>query len=135
MSARQQANLELAQRFYQAIFSGDSAFMTAHMTDDFCVVEAEGLPYGGTWKGLAGFQALFAKISTEHFEGVDIQVKTITANDDYAMSFFRFTGTARRTGRHVDFEIAEVLTLRDGKVACIKPFYFDTKAVAAACTP
>ncbi|HKY93011.1 MAG TPA: nuclear transport factor 2 family protein [Nevskiaceae bacterium] len=135
MSARQQANLELAQRFYEAIFSADLPFMRAHVTDDFCVVEADGLPYGGTWKGLDGFQRLFAKITDEVFEGVDIQLQSIAANDTHAMSFFRFTGTARKTGRRVDFDIAEVVTIRDGKVACIKPFYFDTKAVAAACTP
>jgi uncharacterized protein len=132
MSSRQQANLELATRFYDAIFSGDWVFIGANVTDDFAVVEAEGLPYGGTWKGVPGFQKLFAAMGLEYFQDLDIQRKAVTANDEYAMAYFRLAGTARSTGRKVDIEVAEVTTFRDGKIACLKPFYFDTKAVAAA---
>ena len=86
MSTRLQANLELSQRFYQAIFSGDWAFIAANTTDDFAVVEAAGLPYGGTWKGVEGFQKLFAAMGGEHFQDLDIQPRGITANDEIAMA-------------------------------------------------
>lgn len=132
MSARQQANLDLSDRFYKALFAGDWTFIAANITEDFAVVEAPGLPYGGEWKGVPGFQKLFGAMATQHFEGLDIRMKAMCANDEYAMAYFALTGTARPTGRRIEVEVAEVTTFRDGKIARIKPFYYDTKAIAAA---
>lgn len=135
MSARQQANLELCSRFYDAIFAGDWDFIAASITPDFAVVEAAGLPYGGTWEGVAGFRELFGLMATKYFAELDIRRKALTANDDYAMAYFSLSATARPTGRRVEVEIAEVTTLENGKIRCLKPFYFDTQAIASAFAP
>jgi ketosteroid isomerase-like protein len=131
----QQANLKLCERFYDAIFGGDWEFIAASVTDDFVVIEAAGLPYGGEWKGVAGFQNLFTTMVTQHFDHLDIRIKGITANDDIGMAHFSLKGTARPTGRPVEVEVAEVTTIRDGKIAQLKPFYFDTKAISEAFAP
>ena len=40
---------------------------------------------------------------------------------------------ARATGTELDFPILQTLHIRDGRVAEIRPFYWDNAAIASAC--
>jgi uncharacterized protein len=40
---------------------------------------------------------------------------------------------ARATGTELDFPILQTLRIRDGRIAEVRPFYWDTAAIAAAC--
>jgi hypothetical protein len=40
---------------------------------------------------------------------------------------------ARATGRELGFAIPQTLTFADGRIAEVRPFYWDTAAVADAC--
>lgn len=130
----QQAKLALAGQFYASIFNGDWDFITQNTTEDFAVVEAASLPYGGDWKGVAGFQQLFAAMATEHYEDMQVEQKALMANDDYVMAYFSLSGKVRKTGKPIATEVTEVIEFRDGKIARLKAFYFDTKAMDDAFT-
>ncbi|MFI7115048.1 hypothetical protein [Amycolatopsis sp. NPDC049868] len=41
---------------------------------------------------------------------------------------------ARSTGRELDFPILQTITVGDGRITEVRPFYWDTAAIAAACT-
>ncbi|MFJ8739750.1 nuclear transport factor 2 family protein [Embleya sp. NPDC127516] len=43
--------------------------------------------------------------------------------------------TARATGRVLDTWVMQMITIRNGLITEIRPFYWDTKAVDAALTP
>lgn len=42
---------------------------------------------------------------------------------------------SRATGREPTFPILQTLTVREGRITEVRPFYWDTEAVARACTP
>jgi len=46
----------------------------------------------------------------------------------------RERGRARATGRELAFPILQTIEVRDGRITEIRPFYWDTRAVADACT-
>ena len=106
-SEKEAANLALGEKFYTAIFAGDWDTIAANVTDDFVVVEADSMPYGGTWKGVEGFQKLFAEMSSVHFDNMKIQRKAMTASDDYLMLYFVLTGNVRKNGKLLSVEIAD----------------------------
>ncbi|MFJ8917309.1 nuclear transport factor 2 family protein [Amycolatopsis sp. NPDC102389] len=41
---------------------------------------------------------------------------------------------ARATGLELDFPILQTITVGDGRITEVRPFYWDTAAIAAACT-
>jgi ketosteroid isomerase-like protein len=41
---------------------------------------------------------------------------------------------ARATGKRVEFPILQTIRVVDGCIAEVRPFYWDTAAIAAACT-
>jgi len=40
---------------------------------------------------------------------------------------------SRATGRELDFPILQTIRIVDGRIAEVRPFYWDTAAIAAAC--
>lgn len=42
---------------------------------------------------------------------------------------------SRATARELTFPILQTLTVRDGRITEVRPFYWDTEAVARACAP
>lgn len=42
---------------------------------------------------------------------------------------------ARATGRELDFPILQTIGVVDGRIADVRPFYWDTAEIAAACRP
>jgi ketosteroid isomerase-like protein len=40
---------------------------------------------------------------------------------------------ARATGLELDFPILQTITIRQGRIAEVRPFYWDTAAIAEAC--
>jgi uncharacterized protein len=41
---------------------------------------------------------------------------------------------SRATGRELDFPILQAIRVVDGRITEVRPFYWDTAAIAAACT-
>lgn len=41
---------------------------------------------------------------------------------------------ARATGRDLAFPILQTIAVEDGRIREVRPFYWDTAAIAAACT-
>ncbi len=50
--------LSFCETFLAALNTGDHEAQGAMMAPDFVVVEAESLPYGGTYRGIEGWKAL-----------------------------------------------------------------------------
>lgn len=131
-SSHNKSNLETAHQLYEAIFSGDWKTFDEVTTDDFAVIEADGMPYGGEWKGVDGFQKLFGAMNETYFSGLDIVQQTVMTDGERVVALFKLSGIAQPSGIEVDTEIAEVTEFKDGLVHRLKPFYWDTKAIAEA---
>ncbi len=103
---------------------------------DFVIPVANCLPYGGQHVGRDGFLAMgrrFAETWTilDHHhpsEFIDIgDGRVLVRNGPVFQS--------RQTGRSVAFEMVEILTVRDGKLISLIPYYFDTAELLDALEP
>ena len=126
-----QANLALVQKFYGAIFKGDWGGVEQCVSEDIVVYEAQGLPYGGEYHGIQALQELFAQV-VSYWDDLNIEIKGVTAGDGYVVGVLQFSGSSKGTGQKISMPIAEISEFQNGRIASIKPVYWDTKTLSAA---
>jgi uncharacterized protein len=99
------------------------------------ITVAASLPYGGEYLGHQGFLAL-----GEQF-GKTWQVLDNGAGgyadigDGRVVGFYNPTFRSVATGRTVSFRVVEILTVKDGRIAELTPYYSDTAELVKAVTP
>ncbi|RYD56918.1 MAG: nuclear transport factor 2 family protein [Sphingomonadales bacterium] len=122
----------ICERFVAALGQGDWPAMEQMLDADFEVVEAEGLPYAGTYHGFEGWRRLSdAVLST--WSGFRLNLIEMHGGDeDAAVMRFAMSGRSRKTGTAWETTVLELWKFRDGKLARIDPYYFDTNLLARA---
>ena len=124
-----QDRLDLVRGIYDAFGSGDMDRVASRIADAEWH-EAEGMPYGGCYRGAEEvFQNVFARIAAdvENFSAQPDEI--LPAGDDRVLAVGRYAGT----GRHgeVDVSFAHLWTVRDGKITKFVQ-YADTHKYRAA---
>ncbi len=61
-------NREIVRNIYRDAARGDLGFVNSRLSPEFAVIEADGLPYGGTYTGPQGLVEVFGRIR-ETWEG------------------------------------------------------------------
>lgn len=99
---------------------------------DVVLHQAAALPYGGQWRGHDGMQRFFAAMSRTwaEFAMVDQQFLSTAAT---AVVLTHVRARARATGARLEFPILQTLRIVDGVIVEVRPFYWDTAAIAVAC--
>jgi ketosteroid isomerase-like protein len=115
-------NLATARRLYAAAGAGDWEAAETDLHADLVIHEAGSLPYAGTYRGRDALRRLTATVSS-FWPGARIERQGMAAGDGRVVVFFRLHVTTP-TGP-ITQEIVEVNEFQDGKVAVIKPFYWD----------
>jgi ketosteroid isomerase-like protein len=97
---------------------------------DVVLHQARALPYGGVWRGHRGMDRFFGAMSRtwSEFEMIEQQYLCTT---ETAVVLTRVNARARSTGRDVSFPILQTLRVIDGRIAEVRPFYWDTAAIVA----
>lgn len=119
---------DFVDELYGLTAVGDWESVAARLTEDFVVTEAEGLPMAGRYEGRNGLRDLYIKVmGTLDVVALD-RVET-TVGRDHAVTILslRFADPSLPPA-----EILELFRFRDGKLAEIKPYYFDPAPVNAA---
>jgi uncharacterized protein len=124
-----------AERNYlEAGGPGTATFDTLapYFAPDVVLYQAESLPYGGIWRGHDGMEKFFLVMSQtwEAFDMVDQQFLSTT---ETAVVLTQVHARARATGRELEFPILQSIRVVDGRITEVRPFYWDTAAIAAAC--
>jgi uncharacterized protein len=101
---------------------------------DVVLHQAESLPYGGIWRGHDGMETFFAAMS-QAWEEFEIVEQDFISTSGTAVVLTQVHARARATGRELDFAILQTIRVVDGRIAEVRPFYWDTAAIAAACRP
>jgi ketosteroid isomerase-like protein len=98
------------------------------LTDDFFIIEAEGLPMAGEYRGKTALRELYAHVFGT-LKVADLEPEVMTAGDDYVVNMvsFRFEDPSLASA-----QLAELFRFRDGKVCEIRPYYFDPKPIVDA---
>ncbi|TLS45393.1 nuclear transport factor 2 family protein [Streptomyces montanus] len=99
---------------------------------DVVLHQADGLPYGGTWRGHEGLERFFLAMS-QVWESFDMAEQDFLATGETAVVLTQVRARARATGRELTFPILQTISMRDGRISEVRPFYWDTAAIADAC--
>jgi uncharacterized protein len=125
------------QRFYAAeqryVASGDErdfSAMAAEVHPDITVHSAPSLPYGGEWRGVERLRAFVAAFADAWSE-LDVEdVQVLDGGDELVMVALTMKATSRATGKQMSMPLTQTVRLRDGLIAEIRPFYWDTDEVS-----
>jgi ketosteroid isomerase-like protein len=139
MSAHQDSTTELLERFYDAEAHyvaaggpGRAAFdsIARCLDPDVTLHQAPGLPYSGVWQGPEGIERFMA-VMGEMWERMEFLEQRRFVDGQQVVITNRVRLTARRTGRELDTRIVQEMTVRDGRIREIRPYYWDPAAVCA----
>lgn len=128
---RYDATLATVKNLYALCGEGRWAEVADLLTDDFFIVEADSLPFGGRYEGKDALPQLYAKVFA-YWDDASLEIHDITASDEHAIGLLTIHATAKPTGERLAIRLAEVFHLRGDKLCGITPYYFDTAALVAA---
>ncbi|WP_409240446.1 nuclear transport factor 2 family protein [Streptomyces sp. PA5.6] len=106
--------------------------LAPYFSPEVVLHQAEGLPYGGTWRGHDGMARFFLAMS-ETWETFAISGQEFLATGTTAVVRSDIRARARATGRELAFPLLQTITVRAGRITEVRPFYWDTAAIAEAC--
>ena len=116
-------NLPAVQRSYEAFSRGDLDGATAMMDDAIVWHQAQGLPHGGIYEGLANVRAnIFDPLDEQWWVDFDAVPSEILTGDDHVVVIGRYTGRAKASGKPLDIPFAHVWKFRDGKAVRFHQF-------------
>lgn len=93
--------------------------------------QADALPYGGTWRGHNGMTQFFLAMG-QVWETFDMVEQEFLATGETAVVLTQVRARVRATGRELSFPILQTITVKDGQITEVRPFYWDTRAIACA---
>jgi uncharacterized protein len=96
--------------------------------------QAETLPYGGTWRGHDGMERFFVAMS-QTWADFEMVEQEFLSTSRTAVVLTQVHARARATGRGLDFPILQTIRVVDRRIIEVRPFYWDTAAIVAACRP
>lgn len=125
------SNADIVEQVFKLLGTGDLAGAATYFDPDICIYEPTGLPYGGKYVGHAGFYDLFRRLS-DSFDELSIPPSAILDAGPAVIAMTTLHGIAKATGIAVHMPLNEVFVVREGRIIEIRPFYWDTAAVAQA---
>ena len=125
------SNKAVVEAFLAASGAGDRDALAKIVHPDFEVIEANGLPYAGVWRGAEGFWKLLATVYG-YWSDPKIEIVNFIGGENENAFAIEMTmeGRSAKNGTPFKTSLIEVWTVKDGKLFHIKPYYFDTKLMA-----
>ena len=131
-------NTALVKSIYDAFAKGDVGTVLGALDPKVEWNQAEHSPY---WPGHAFIggdaivKGVFSRLAND-WDGFRVEVKRIVGLGDTVLSELRYHGTAKKTGKKLDAQVAHVWDVKNGKVVKFQQ-YADTWVIAqvAGITP
>ena len=116
-------NVEAVRSSYEAFARHDLDGALAMMDDDIVWHQAQGLPHGGTYHGLATVREnVFAPLAESWWEEFAAAPEEIIGLGDDVVVLGRYTARAKATGNPLDVPFCHVWRFRDGKAVRFHQF-------------
>lgn len=127
----QETNGAKLARAVGAILSSDTVRQAEFLHPDIEIHEADGLPYSGVYRGYDGCKKLVENIRMV-WANLEVTAKFIIgeATGDKFVVMQHMRGHAVRSGQAFETSVLELFFFRDGRIAEIRPYYWDTRALA-----
>jgi len=124
-------NVELIKSLYQAFATGDIPGLLQSFDENIEWTEAEGFPYGGTYRGANDIvENVFMKLGGE-WEGFSAVPNEFLDAGDNIVALGNYSGKYNATGKSMKAPFAHVWTLENGKIIKFVQ-YTDTLKVSEA---
>jgi hypothetical protein len=88
--------------------------------------------HGGDWIGHDGFLKMCEAYSETWDPPQGLEFEFLDGGGDTVVTLAAFTRRSRRTGRSVPIRMVEIVTVRDGKITELVPYFHDTVAMVEA---
>ena len=119
-------NKAIVSAFLAAAATNDREAMAQLLDPQIRVIEAASLPFGGEHAGIEAFHALVRRVFRLWRE-TRVEVHEMLADGDRVVVLATMHGRSKLSEERLAMPIAEIWSLRKGKVIEIQPFYFDTR--------
>jgi uncharacterized protein len=117
-----EGSVDVVRGVYEALGRGDVAAVMGAMADDVEWHEAEGMPYGGVYRGgQAVAENVFGPIIRD-VPNFAVSPEEFIGSGDTVAVVVRYTGTGQATGKQLDLPVVHVWDVRDGKIARFRQF-------------
>lgn len=124
-------NLSIVKQMYDAFARGDVEAVLGAFDANIEWIEAEGFPYGGTYRGpTAVLDGVFVKLGTE-WDKWQVMPDEFVADGERVVALGHYSGTYKATGSAIRAPFAHAWQLRNGKAVRFQQ-YTDTKVVQRA---
>lgn len=125
------SNKQTIESLYQSFAQGNIPAVLGAFADDIEWTEAEGFPYGGTYRGAnAILENVFMKLGSE-WEGFSAVPDEFLDAGETIVALGNYGGKYRQTGKSMQAPFAHVWKLLDGKIVKFVQ-YTDTLKVSEA---
>lgn len=131
MSMSTTSAASIVQEFENRFVAGDLDGVLELLTDDITVHECQSVPYPGDHVGKPAFVQLAAAFG-DSWDLKDISFRFIDAGPDQCVVLVTMDCIAKVTNQPLIIKIAEAYRMRDGRIADIEVYYFDTHAMHIA---
>jgi ketosteroid isomerase-like protein len=113
----EQTNVALVGKLYAAFGTGDVQTILDNVSPDAEWINhgPATIPYAGSRKGHVQIREFFEAIGQSTI-GAKVTTTDFVAHGDSVVSFGRYTATVRDTGAKIDSPVAQLFTVRNGKV-------------------
>ncbi|MGI5221876.1 nuclear transport factor 2 family protein [Nocardia sp. CA-290969] len=95
--------------------------------------QADTLPYGGIWRGHDGMEQFFLAMSAT-WDRFEMTEQMFLSDTSPLVVLTHVNARSRDSGRELNFPILQMITVTDGRITEVRPFYWDTAAIADACS-
>lgn len=117
------SHVDLVRRSYDAFARGDLDAVVADMHDDIEWQQAQGLPHGGTYRGVAEVRRnVFDPLDRDWWSEFSALPDEFFDAGEEVVVLGRYRGVAKETGRRLDVPFVHIWSLRDGKAWRFRQF-------------
>jgi ketosteroid isomerase-like protein len=118
---------QVVDEAYAALFErGDLEGFLNDFDDNSTLIEADSLPYGGTFRGKDPIRTAIQNVFG-YWKDFAYDIENVVYGEEYVIAYGRFSATSVKSGRKLDIPLAEAWRVREGRVAFVHPIYSDTK--------
>ena len=115
--------MTIVRRSYEAFARGDLDAVVADMDEAIEWQQAQGLPHGGTYRGLAEVRAnVFDPLDRDWWSAFSAVPDEFLEAGAEVVVLGRYRGTAKQTGKLLDVPFVHIWSLRDGKAWRFRQF-------------
>jgi hypothetical protein len=131
-------NVELVRRFQESMELARSSVEDPYrevlelLDPEIVIRVAASLPHGGEWVGHAGFLAMEKAIVGARRVIGEAMFTYLDAGEDHVVVLIEFMHEVHHSAQVARIRMVEIITVRNGRIATLDPYYEDTVPFARA---